>query len=592
MIPSGGSDEVMVQPKSVLPTSISSEAVPTLASTLAAASKLIAPNVMISRKSSSSLASGDPASGANDGELRKQLKSKAKEIEALNEECLELEEQVTSLRQEVQEAWDQYKLAQEKAALREAELQDEINILQKAKQTDKQQSVGQISKLNEDIELILQQLQQLREDKQSLLTQLAEKDSIDLSYQTKINELEEELKEARMNSLQGAHHLREEVKQLQIQREQMTVEHTRLLKQLNARQSQLEEENAQLSMAVANNQQELLRAKQQSSQTGSGAQVSGSMSEDFMNREIMGLRQELMALQAQYNTQEDQKQQADVKLRQMERDYRVLQLTHDEYRQRSIDTEAKLQQTIQKLESQLHQLQTQNGEEAAISSQTVSSSGVDMNAYRELKQQVEHLSKMLMKKQSDLIDVTAERTTLKSKILDLQAKVSSLETQVSQLRDLEDGDDDYRDDFGHSSTSSSGFQQARIQDRLVHRGMGRNGNSKNDSSNMVTMTESMRVSNAKVITDLEKIGVRPNASVSKAVTLIDSFALCTGKYLRMNPLIRLAFVVYLILLHVWAFVILVVHTHALEMPSDPRDRVQNRLFKAPMASSTISSMTT
>lgn len=45
----------------------------------------------------------------------------------MNTECLELETQCESLKKEVQEAWEAYKGALEKAALRETELMDEIN---------------------------------------------------------------------------------------------------------------------------------------------------------------------------------------------------------------------------------------------------------------------------------------------------------------------------------------------------------------------------------------------------------------------------------------------------------------------------------
>ena len=48
------------------------------------------------------------------------------EIEKLNEECLELEDQVQALKNEVKEAWGSYKTSQERAAVREAELQDEL----------------------------------------------------------------------------------------------------------------------------------------------------------------------------------------------------------------------------------------------------------------------------------------------------------------------------------------------------------------------------------------------------------------------------------------------------------------------------------
>lgn len=442
----------------------------------------------------------------------------------MNEECLELEEKVTALTQEVQEAWDHYKSAQEKAALRESELQDEITLLQKAKSTDKQNATGQIAKLNEDIELILQQLQQVRDEKQQLVSQMAEQNNIHASYEAKIQGLEEELKEARINSMQGAHHLREELKQLQIQREQMTSEHNRLLKQLQGRQSQLEQENSQLGMTITNMQQELLRSKNaDGTSTGSGT---GTMNEDYMNREIVALRQELTTLQNQFNLQADQKQTLEIQLRQLERDNRVLQMTHDEYRQRSQETELKLQRSVQQLEAQLTSLQ-QTNKQSLHSNSSDEYGGFggqgqgDQIPYKDLKQQVEHLSKMLMKKQSDLIDVTAERTTLKSKILDLQAKCSSLETQLSQLKDLEDGDDDYGDDYAGGG-STTGFQRGG-QERLMQR-RGRGGNAVGGGG-----MDSAKLSNAKVISDLEKFGVKPNASVTKAVTAIDTLALCTGK---------------------------------------------------------------
>jgi chromosome segregation ATPase len=461
------------------------------------------------------------------------------EIEKLNQECLEFEDQVSSLKQEVQEAWHHYKLAQEKAALREGELQDEINHLQKEKQVDKQQFTSQITKLNEDIELILQQMQQIRDEKQLMSLQISEYNNVHHSYQLRINELESELKDARTNSLQGVHSLREEVKQLHIQKELATAEHNRFLKQIQHRQSQLEEENVQLSITVANDQQELLQLRQGFAAGATGS--SGSMNEEYLNREILALRQELFTLQAQCNTQSDQKQTLEVQFRQMEHDHRVLQLTHDEYRQRSSDSDLKSKQIIQKLKSQLQQYQQQQPSSHFSTSGGLnisrfdasedicgslrSSSAVNPHVFSEMKHQVEHLSKMLMKKQSDLIDATTERTTLKSKILDLQAKVSSLETQVTQLRDLEVGDDDYVDEYGEGHGNSTAFQ--RGQDRLMQRRVTRNDAGNGSSGGM--MTQSVRASNAKVISDLEKFGVKPNASVSHAVTTIDSFALCTEK---------------------------------------------------------------
>jgi hypothetical protein len=77
-------------------------------------------------------------------------------------------------------------------------------------------------------------------------------------------------------------------------------------------------------------------------------------------------------------------------------------------------------------------------------------------------------------------------------------------------------------------------------------------------------------SNHKVITDLEKMGVRPTEGVKRAVVLIDSYTFMTGKFLRRYPLIRLLFLCYLLFLHLWVFFIIGIHTHSLELDTTPQ----------------------
>lgn len=90
---------------------------------------------------------------------------------------------------------------------------------------------------------------------------------------------------------------------------------------------------------------------------------------------------------------------------------------------------------------------------------------------------------------------------------------------------MEDGDDDYVDEYGWNHGNSTAFQ--RGQDCLMQLRVAHNDAGNGSSGGM--MVQSMRASNSKVISDLERLGVKPNASVSHAVTTIDSFALCTGK---------------------------------------------------------------
>jgi hypothetical protein len=45
------------------------------------------------------------------------------------------------------------------------------------------------------------------------------------------------------------------------------------------------------------------------------------------------------------------------------------------------------------------------------------------------------------------------------------------------------------------------------------------------------------------------------------------------RFLRHYPLVRLCFVLYLLLLHVWVFVVIAVHTHSLELDARPQDSI-------------------
>jgi hypothetical protein len=69
----------------------------------------------------------------------------------------------------------------------------------------------------------------------------------------------------------------------------------------------------------------------------------------------------------------------------------------------------------------------------------------------------------------------------------------------------------------------------------------------------------------EISADLEKAyGVKPLPALARAVDTLDSWTQLTGRYLRVYPQLRLAFVFYLILLHLWAMAILAFHTHSLD----------------------------
>ena len=52
--------------------------------------------------------------------------------------------------------------------------------------------------------------------------------------------------------------------------------------------------------------------------------------------------------------------------------------------------------------------------------------------------------------------------------------------------------------------------------------------------------------------------------VAKAIDVVDKLPLRTGSFLSREPLARLFFLIYLVLLHLWALFILSFHTHRLD----------------------------
>ena len=70
------------------------------------------------------------------------------------------------------------------------------------------------------------------------------------------------------------------------------------------------------------------------------------------------------------------------------------------------------------------------------------------------------------------------------------------------------------------------------------------------------------------------MGVRPTEGVARAVNLIDSWTFMTGKFLRRYPLVRLGFITYLLVLHLWVFFIIGIHTHNLELDSSPQQMLR------------------
>ena len=122
-----------------------------------------------------------PLTSSSSSNIAGNMAEKDEEIEHLHAECLELEEVINGLKKEVAEAWSTYQTSQEKAALRESELADEIKALKQAKQTDKTQFAAQMSALEATNKELVEQNNTLKTQMTMLRSSYAEKD---IAYRT------------------------------------------------------------------------------------------------------------------------------------------------------------------------------------------------------------------------------------------------------------------------------------------------------------------------------------------------------------------------------------------------------------------------
>ncbi|KAJ1413732.1 hypothetical protein B484DRAFT_454991 [Ochromonadaceae sp. CCMP2298] len=512
---------------------------------------------------------GEDKDRADKEVLKKALRRKNQEIEKLNRECLDLEEQVGALKGEVQEAWDNYKTAQEKAAAVEGELLEEVGLVQKAKATDKQASQASLAKMGEELteaSNLLAAVTAQREEIQSNLAFVTEENS---KWEGRLEAAARELQEARQGTAVGAHVLREQLQTAQERVEQMRVDQASLLRQHQQQREALERENAELCASLAQQQREIARLGAQSSlNEGLGASASagagdrgvgGSGSDLYVNRDYVSLQQELQQVSGRLEESQDRAEEAERRARLLEREARAAQLSLEDERARHAEQEARLggsgagsggsgatissQSDVGVREGESFLFSAGEGGDGAgagegAGGKEAGASGAEGREYTEslLRELQEHraqsqsLSKLLLKKQGSVLELQAERSALKSRLIDAQARLAAAEQATT--RDLEEGE--------------GGGEE---RDGLSKRGR----------------------KDAKVISDLERMGVKPGARVAKAVNMLDSWTLISGRFLRAYPLARLGFVFYLLLLHLWQLAILVIHAHSLELESGPGD---------------------
>lgn len=161
------------------------------------------------------------------------------------------------------------------------------------------------------------------------------------------------------------------------------------------------------------------------------------------------------------------------------------------------------------------------------------SSGLQANSLNDQKlpHQIKFLSEEVVRLRNKIGSLTSESLTMKSRLKTAVERSNKLEDEL-QIAKMSSN----CDEITHGRNTAPGGRRRTYN------------STKSDSIRTAMLLNSLNGERT------EQIG--------EVVDQIDSFAASTGKYLRRNPIARAGFIFYLILIHLWTFVLLFLHAHS------------------------------
>lgn len=361
----------------------------------------------------------------------------------------------------MREAWDNYKVAQDRAAFREAELQDEMKALQKAKLQEKQQMVAQLAKMSEEVAGSVKQVQAAQQERDAVQLQLEAVEEDLRGWRGKVQQLEQELLDARNHTVQGVQTLREELQQALASADQMRRDHAAVTRASQQRQAELEKENLELATSLSEKQKEVNRLLGLSGSASKDSAAGGGGGGGGGGGDYVSMQQELILISRKLEDETERADSCEQRARLLECEVRAQQLTAEEDRRRAAALAEQLSSQVASLEEKLRQ-QQETSRRLRYSSVPISSwpsalssdpprrdeeidraedgqvrvSGAEgvqeelsLEEYRrmekelaETKAQSQNISKLLLKKQGSLLEVQAEKAALKSRLADAEAR--------------------------------------------------------------------------------------------------------------------------------------------------------------------------
>ncbi len=350
----------------------------------------------------------------------------------------------------MKEAWDQYKLSQEKAVFREQELMDEINHMKNMKSQEKQNINIQFNTFQQQIDELTKVITMKENEKQQYIEQLTSLNHEKLQYQQEIQSLQLQLDQSKMNTISGVNTIRDELHSKNQLIEQMKLDHSNILRILQGKINHLEQENQSLNQNINDNHKEMTKLQnyvitlQQSASIGQLSTSSidvqlndpsnnpstaalTTLPSDYLSRENYALNKEIIQLSNQLEEMNNKYNDMTQLYKTLEKDYKHQQFIKENENQHYHQTIDSLQHKLNQSEKERQDLQQQLSQVSTPSLSSLDGAGKSQQKHLETlindyKSQVDHLSKMLLKKQSDVLELQTERTALRGRVQDLQQR--------------------------------------------------------------------------------------------------------------------------------------------------------------------------
>lgn len=302
-------------------------------------------------------------------------------------------------------------------------------------------------------------------------------------------------------------------------------QHARQISQRQAREAELERTIHQLNSALA------ARANKDGTLPSQVSDKASAGDSSLMAR-IEALERDLNASHSQLALEKERSEMLHIQLKEMSKES-TQEATSTQVQQLQYERRvAEMTLTISRLEASLRDAQNETYRGEKLNNRDPSD--------EELAQQVKLLSEEVVRLRDNLGNSSSELKTLKSRLQGALERATKAEDELASATALV-GSDMY-----DSMELGSGNRESLSATARRRKPTGLQNS---------TIRAAMRLTSAQ--------GDRTE-QLAKVVDAVDGFAVTTGKYLRKNPMARAGFIVYLLLIHIWTFVLLFLHAHNFE----------------------------